>query len=70
VDDRKNNKFPEPIDASGTDDMLVGRIRADHSQPPGYGLNLFVAGDQLRKGAALNAVQIAEAIMERRGVTV
>jgi len=70
VDDRKGNKFPEPIDASGTDDVLVGRIRADHSQPPGYGLNLFVAGDQLRKGAALNAVQIAEAIMERRGVTV
>lgn len=70
VDDRKTNKFPEPIDASGIDEVLVGRIRADHSQRPGFGLNLFVAGDQLRKGAALNAVQIAEALMERRAVSV
>ncbi len=60
VDDRVNNKFPEPIDASGGDDVLIGRIRADISQEPGKGLELFVAGDQLRKGAALNAVQIAE----------
>lgn len=70
VDDRSKNKFPEPIDASGIDEVLVGRIRADYSQPRGYGLNLFVAGDQLRKGAALNAVQIAEAVMERRAVSV
>lgn len=70
VDDPANNKFPEPIDASGIDEVLVGRIRADFSQPPGYGLNLFVAGDQLRKGAALNAVQIAEALLERRAVGV
>ncbi|MHC5004774.1 MAG: aspartate-semialdehyde dehydrogenase, partial [Planctomycetota bacterium] len=60
VDDREANRFPEPIDASGADDVLVGRIRADASQPDGMGLSLFVAGDQLRKGAALNAVQIAE----------
>ncbi len=60
VDDRPSNKFPEPIDASGVDNVLVGRIRADISQPEGKGLDLFVAGDQLRKGAALNAVQIAE----------
>ena len=60
VDDRSANKFPEPIDATGIDEVLVGRIRADPSQPPGRGLHLFVAGDQLRKGAALNAVQIAE----------
>lgn len=66
VDDRAGNKFPEPLDASGGDDVLVGRIRADHSQPPHMGLNLFVAGDQLRKGAALDAVQIAECVMERR----
>jgi aspartate-semialdehyde dehydrogenase len=66
VDDRTNNKFPEPIDASGGDDVLVGRIRADHSQPPGMGLNLFVSGDQLRKGAALNAVQIAERVTAKR----
>ncbi len=70
IDDRKGNKFPEPIDASGIDEVLVGRIRADYSQRPGIGLNLFVAGDQLRKGAALNAVQIAEALLERRGVAV
>lgn len=70
VDDRARNKFPEPIDASGIDEVLVGRIRADHSQIPGYGLNMFVAGDQLRKGAALNAVQIAEAVLERRAVGV
>ena len=60
VDDRSANKFPEPVDATGIDEVLVGRIRADPSQPPGRGLHLFVAGDQLRKGAALNAVQIAE----------
>jgi aspartate-semialdehyde dehydrogenase len=60
VDDRAANRFPEPIEASGIDDVLVGRIRADISQEPGKGLDLFVAGDQIRKGAALNAVQIAE----------
>ncbi len=63
VDDRQANKFPEPIDATGLDDVLVGRIRNDDSQPTGKGLNLFVAGDQLRKGAALNAVQIAECLI-------
>lgn len=66
VDDRAGNKFPEPIHASGKDDVLVGRIRADHSQPAGKGLNLFVAGDQLRKGAALNAVQIAELLIQQQ----
>ncbi len=60
VDDRANNRFPEPRDASGRDEVLVGRIRADLSQPEGFGYDLFVAGDQLRKGAALNAVQILE----------
>lgn len=60
VDDRAGNRFPEPIDASGIDEVLVGRIRADQSQAPGKGLDLFVAGDQIRKGAALNAIQIAE----------
>lgn len=52
--------FPMPIEASGIDDVLVGRIRQDISQPDGRGIDLFVSGDQLRKGAALNAVQIAE----------
>lgn len=60
VDDRQNNYFPMPIDASGKDDVLVGRIRQDSSQDGGRGIDLFVSGDQIRKGAALNAVQIAE----------
>ena len=62
--------YPVDLNKDGIDEVLVGRIRADHSQRPGFGLNLFVAGDQLRKGAALNAVQIAEALMERRAVSV
>ncbi len=60
MDDRENNRFPMPIDASGKDDVLVGRIRQDESIADNRGINLWVAGDQLRKGAALNAVQIAE----------
>ncbi len=64
VDDRAANRFPEPIDATGSDDVLVGRIRAAISQPPGMGLDLFVCGDQLRKGAALNAIQIVEKILK------
>ncbi len=60
VDDRERNYFPMPIDASEQDDVLVGRIRKDISQPDGCGLDMFVSGDQLLKGAALNAVQIAE----------
>jgi aspartate-semialdehyde dehydrogenase len=63
VDDRTANRFPTPLDASHQDDVLVGRVRSDHSQPGGIGLNLFVCGDQLRKGAALNAVQIAELLL-------
>lgn len=58
VDDREKNYFPMPIEAAGKDDILVGRIREDQSVPNGWAL--FVSGDQLRKGAALNAVQIAE----------
>jgi len=66
VDDRAANRFPEPLAAAGRDPVLVGRIRADLSQPAGMGLHLFVAGDQLRKGAALNAVQIAERLLPAR----
>lgn len=62
VDDRERNTFPMPVDASGGDDVLVGRIREDLSQPDGRGLNLFACGDQLRKGAALDAVQILEVL--------
>ena len=53
-----------PIDATGKDDVLVGRIRQDPS-PDNRGINLWVAGDQLRKGAALNAIQIAEKLLEQ-----
>ena len=60
VDDVAANRFPMPIDASGRDDVLVGRIRQDASQPDGRGIELFLSGDQLRKGAALNAIQILE----------
>ncbi|MBX3114802.1 MAG: aspartate-semialdehyde dehydrogenase [Fimbriimonadaceae bacterium] len=60
VDDREGNYFPMPIDASGQDDVLVGRIRQDISNPSA--ISLFCSGDQLLKGAALNAVQIAEAV--------
>jgi aspartate-semialdehyde dehydrogenase len=60
VDDRTRNYFPMPIDASGQDDVLVGRIRKDASDPSGHSISMFVAADQLLKGAALNAVQIAE----------
>ncbi len=63
MDDRENNRFPMPIDASGKDDVFVGRIRQDESIPDNRGVNLWVAGDQLRKGAALNAVQIAEKLL-------
>ena len=60
VDDRVNNHFPMPIEVSGQDHIHVGRVRRDISQPNGRGLDIFVAGDQILKGAALNAVQIAE----------
>ena len=61
VDDRKNNRFPTPLDASGQGDVLVGRIRQDVSHP--NAISMFIAGDQLLKGAALNAVQIAERLI-------
>ncbi len=60
VDDRRANRFPEPLTAAGGDDVLVGRIRMDQSVANNRGVALFVCGDQIRKGAALNAVQIAE----------
>ena len=63
VDELERNYFPMPVDASGKDEILVGRMRKDVSDPSGKTLALFVAGDQLRKGAALNAVQIAEKLL-------
>jgi aspartate-semialdehyde dehydrogenase len=65
VDDRVKNYFPMPVDASGQDDVLVGRIRKDLSDPSGHSISMFVAADQLLKGAALNAIQIAELLPER-----
>jgi len=62
VDDAQRNYFPMPQDATGQDPILVGRIRQDLSDPSGRSICLFVAGDQLLKGAALNAVQIAEVL--------
>jgi aspartate-semialdehyde dehydrogenase len=64
VDDPERNYFPMPKDATGEDDILVGRIRQDLSDPSGHSISLFAAGDQLLKGAALNAVQIAERLMD------
>jgi aspartate-semialdehyde dehydrogenase len=58
IDDQANNRFPMPIDVSGKNDVQVGRIRLDLTGDKG--LNLFVVGDQIRKGAALNAIQIAQ----------
>jgi aspartate-semialdehyde dehydrogenase len=63
VDDPAKNYFPMPKDASGQGDILVGRIRQDISDPTGHSITMFVAGDQLLKGAALNAVQIAEKLV-------
>ncbi len=60
VDDREKNYFPMPRDASGQDLILIGRIRKDVSDPTGHSISWFASGDQLLKGAALNAIQIAE----------
>jgi aspartate-semialdehyde dehydrogenase len=56
---------PAPLDAAGRDPTYVGRIRTDPGVPDGRGLALFVSGDNLRKGAALNAIQIAELLLSR-----
>jgi aspartate-semialdehyde dehydrogenase len=68
VDDPERNYFPMPVDATGQDAILVGRIRQDLSDPTGRSVAMFVAGDQLLKGAALNAVQIAELLLGQSGV--
>ena len=66
IDDRANNYFPMPLEANGKDDVLVGRIREDASMPGA--IALFASGDQIRKGAALNAVQIGEVWLEHSTV--
>lgn len=61
VDNPKSQEYPMPLDTTKQDDVFVGRIRIDDSVPAG--LNLWVVGDQIRKGAALNAIQIAECLL-------
>jgi len=63
INDRANNRFPTPLDASTKDDVYVGRVRRDISRDDAKGLDIFVCGDQIKKGAALNAVQIAELLL-------
>lgn len=63
VDDPANQKYPMPLDAEGKDDVFVGRIRRDESQPKT--LNMWVVADNLRKGAATNAIQIAEYLVSK-----
>jgi aspartate-semialdehyde dehydrogenase len=63
VDNPDANHFPMPLEASHQDLVLVGRIRQDLSRDDGRGIDLFVSGDQIRKGAATNAIQIAEKLI-------
>jgi len=63
VDDLKERKYPLAIDAAGRDETFVGRIREDESIP--NGINLWIVADNIRKGAALNAVQIAEILISK-----
>ena len=67
VEDWQSNYFPMPIDATGQDPVLVGRIRQDISHD--CGLELWLCGDQIRKGAALNAIQIAELLLDKNLLT-
>lgn len=67
-EDRSNNRFPTPFDATGKDDVFCGRLRIDPSQP--NTLEFWAVGDQLLKGAALNAVQIAELLVQSKGAGV
>ncbi len=64
VDNPEAKQYPMPVDAAGKDDVLVGRIRQDDSRDDKKGLDIFVSGDQILKGAALNAVQIAELLVK------
>ena len=64
IEDYKSNRFPMPNDVMGKDIVAVGRVRTDISQS--NGLELWLCGDQIRKGAALNAVQIAELLIPKK----
>jgi aspartate-semialdehyde dehydrogenase len=63
LDDPEHNAYPMPWDVAGTDDVFVGRIRQDSSHP--NGLAMWIVADNLRKGAALNSIQIAEELVSR-----
>jgi aspartate-semialdehyde dehydrogenase len=63
VDDPANQKYPMPMDAHERDEVFVGRLRRDETQP--RTLNMWIVSDNLRKGAATNAVQIAEYLMAK-----
>ena len=65
VDDPLNGGYPMPLDATAKYDVLAGRIRQDISRDDRRGLEMFVSGDQLLRGAALNAVEIAEHLVKR-----
>lgn len=64
-DDPENKVYPMPLDTTDQDDVFVGRIRKDLTDPEGRTLQVFVCGDQIRKGAATNAVQILEKLLEK-----
>ncbi len=64
-DDPSSSSYPLATDAAGSDDIFVGRVRTDPSIPGGRGLAFWVVSDNLRKGAATNAIQIAEVLLER-----
>ena len=63
MDDPSNLVYPTALDADGNDAVYIGRLRMDPTIP--HGLNMWVVGDNLRKGAALNAVQIAEVLVAK-----
>jgi len=65
VDDPSQLLYPMPLDTAGKDDVFVGRVRQDLANP--CGLTFWLSGDQIRKGAALNAVQIAEYLLQQQG---
>jgi aspartate-semialdehyde dehydrogenase len=62
IEDFGANRFPMPTDVTGRDPVAVGRIRQDLSEP--NALEIWLCGDQIRKGAALNAIQIAELLLD------
>ena len=67
VDEPAAHRYPLAMDAAGRDEIFVGRVRADISLPEGRGLAFWVVADNLRKGAATNAVELAELLLSRGG---